>query len=235
MVVIIIKAIVLAAGTGSRLGENLPKSMIKLDKNNTILDLQLENLKKIVKIEDIVVVVGFKSDLITEKYPDLSYIYNKNYLKTNTSKSLLLALKKIKEQDVLWLNGDVVFEPEISTLILEHLDENLVCVNNSQVSEEEVKYTVDLDGYIKDISKTIKNGSGEAVGINFIKKRDLRYFISCLNDCEDMDYFEKAIELAIGKGVKFRPLNIKDNYCTEVDFQHDLKKARNFFKRRHNK
>jgi L-glutamine-phosphate cytidylyltransferase len=226
--VINIKAIILAAGIGSRLGANLPKAMVKIDEHKTILDQELENLKKIVKLEDIVVVVGFKKDLIMKKYRGLSFVYNKDYMKTNTSKSLLTAFEKIDSGDVLWLNGDIVFEPEILKFIAENNAENLICVNNNQVSEEEVKYTLNKEGYVKEISKTVVNGLGEAVGINFIKKEDIKQFISCLKDCENSDYFERGIEFAIGKGVKFLPLDIKDNFCTEVDFQEDLKKVKKF-------
>jgi choline kinase len=225
--VIIIKAIILAAGIGSRLGKNLPKAMVKVDKKTTILDSQLDNLKKIVNVEDINIVVGFKKDLIEENYPYLSFVYNKDYSKTNTSKSLLLALYEVKDYDILWLNGDVVFESKILKLI-QNTSENIVCVNNTEVSGEEVKYTVDNEGYIKNISKSVENGLGEAVGINFIKKEDVNQLISCLIACEKTDYFEKGIEFAIEKGVKFIPIDIKDKFCTEVDFEEDLKKARNF-------
>lgn len=230
MVVIFIKVIILAAGIGSRLGENLPKALVKVDGKKTILDYQLENLKEIVKIEDINIIVGFKKDLISKKYPKISLIYNEKYNETNTSKSLLIALSKIKNHDVLWLNGDVVFEANILNLILNDMSNNLVCVNNNEVGEEEVKYTIDNKGCINDISKSVPNGLGEAVGINFIKKEDIKLFISCLKECLDTDYFEKGIELAIQKGITFAPLDIQDNFCTEVDFPEDLKTARKFIK-----
>lgn len=204
--------------------------MVKIYKNRTILDQQLENLKKINTLETITIVVGFKKNLIQEKYPFLSSVYNKNYKKTNTSKSLLLALNKLKNSDVLWLNGDVVFESSILNLI-QNTNDNCVFVNNNEVNEEEVKYTVDNDGYIKNISKSVKNGLGEAVGINFIKKEYINLFVRCLRNCEDSDYFEKGIELSIQKGVKFIPLDIKDKFCIEVDFEEDLESARSFYRK----
>lgn len=232
MVVIYIKVIILAAGIGSRLGENLPKAMVKIGEKQTILDSQLENLKKVVELDDIIIVTGFKKDLIEETYPNLTFVCNENYKNTNTSKSLLVALKELEKNDVLWLNGDVVFEYNILEKLLKNENENMVGVNNYHVSEEEVKYLVDNEGYIKNISKEVKNGLGEAVGINFVKKEDLKLLISCLERCENQDYFEKGIEFAIEKGAKFLPIDIKDNFCTEVDFQEDLKKVKNFISRR---
>lgn len=224
--------VILAAGIGSRLKENLPKAMVHIDEDRTILDQQLENLENLVELEDIVIVVGFKKELIMEKHPDLSYIYNREYRETNTSKSLLLALKKIKNDDILWLNGDIVFEGEILCSIQEKTRENLVFVNNSRVSDEEVKYTLDKEGYIREISKSVENPLGEAVGINFIKKENLEEFSSCLEICENMDYFEKGIEFAIERGIKFLPVDVEDNFCTEVDFQNDLQEVKKYIQGR---
>lgn len=224
-----IKVIILAAGVGSRLGHNIPKAMVELDEDFTILDLQLEILKKKIKLEDINIIVGYKKNLIMERYPELSYIYNVEYRNTNTSKSLLYGLKNT-DDDVLWLNGDVVFDPEILDLVMEKKDNNIICVNNGKVSEEEVKYTLNSEGFVNEISKEVQDARGEAVGINFIKKEHLPLFVSCLESCQDDDYFEKGIEMLLNKTVKFIPVDIKDNFCIEVDFPADLEVAKEFIR-----
>lgn len=221
----------MAAGIGSRLGRSLPKAMVKLDGHKTILDYQLENLKRIIKTEDIIVVVGYKKNLIINEHPNLSFIYNKHYMETNTSKSLLLALEKIGiDSDVLWLNGDIVFAPEILTSIIKNNNENLICVNSNPVSEEEVKYALNEDGYIKNISKNVQSAVGEAIGINFVTKKSISQLISCLQGCNNMDYFEKGLECAIRKGIKFFPLNVNEYFSEEIDFEKDLEKAIKFVK-----
>jgi len=211
------------------LGHNVPKALVELRAGFTILDLQLELLKKNLNIKDIIIVVGYKKNLIIEKYPELFYVYNSEYRSTNTSKSLLNGLKSIGDnEDVLWLNGDVVFESRILDLVMEKTDRNVICVNNEKVSDEEVKYTLDDESFINAISKEVENGLGEAVGINFIKKEYLKVFISCLDKCKDDDYFEKGIEMALDNDVKFIPVDIKDNFCIEVDFPEDLQIAKKF-------
>ena len=77
-------------------------------------------------------------------------------------------------------------------------NQSFVSVNTQSVSEEEVKYTL-KDGYVLDLSKNVKNGLGEAVGINFISSNDLDIFIDQLEKCNDHDYFEKGLEMAIAK------------------------------------
>jgi choline kinase len=120
------QTIILAAGRGSRLGRDVPKAVLEIAKNTTILDIQLRNLSTISSIDDVIVVVGFRSELITQKYSGLSFIYNDRYDRTNTAASLLLALEKTNEDDILWLNGDVVFDRDILRLIQQNPDHNLM-------------------------------------------------------------------------------------------------------------
>ena len=150
----------------------------------------------------ITVVVGFKHDLIMEQFPDVLFAYNENYDQTNTSKSLLRALGVSHEGGVLWLNGDVVFDARILDTLrpLIEAEQSFVCVNTDAVGEEEVKYTVDDGGFIRELSKTVESALGEAVGINFVASADKAVLMEHLDQCDDQDYFERGIETAIADG-----------------------------------
>ncbi|MBP8644311.1 MAG: phosphocholine cytidylyltransferase family protein, partial [Bacteroidales bacterium] len=229
----IMKIVILAAGIGSRLGNPLPKPLTVLQSGKTIMQQQLDNLTEYFNPDDINIVVGFKKDLIMENFPDISYIYNQNFDVTNTSKSLLKALRKHRNESVLWLNGDVVFDSAILGEIKTHIENNnsFVCVNNSAVGEEEVKYNLDEFGFIKNISKKVKHALGEAVGINFISSNDISAFISRLEECENSDYFERGLELAIEKDkIKVLPHDVSSMRCMEIDFREDLENANRLFK-----
>jgi choline kinase len=104
------KAVILAAGMGTRLGTMIPKPLTAIRDEETILDFQVEKLSAAVGVHNILVVVGYRKELIMEKHPDLIYLFNARFAQTNTAKSLLLALQKIGNEDVLWLNGDVFFD-----------------------------------------------------------------------------------------------------------------------------
>lgn len=189
--------------------------------------MQMENLTNIFDVNDINTVVGFKKNLIMERFPEVSYIYNPFFDRTNTSKSLLKALVKCKNESVLWLNGDVVFDEKILDYLLPHMEENesFVAVNRERVAEEEVKYTL-KDGFIDELSKEVKNGLGEALGINFISSTDLPNFISRLEECDDNDYFERGLELAIQHDdIKVNAIDISQFVCVEIDFKEDLENA----------
>ena len=112
-------------------------------------------------------------------------------------------------------------------------DESFVCVDTSTVADEEVKYTLDADGFIAELSKTVTGGLGEAVGINYISSADKATLVEHLDSCGDQDYFERGMETAIAEaGLKFRPLDISRFSAVEVDFEADLERANELFSRR---
>jgi choline kinase len=227
-----LKIVILAAGIGSRLGNPLPKPLTLLKSGKSIMEFQTENIASKYDIDDINVVVGFKKDLIMERFPELTYIYNPFFDQTNTSKSLLQALKKNRDKSVLWFNGDVVFDKLILDVLHPHIEanESFVAVNTSKVADEEVKYTLN-NNYIDKLSKEVKNGLGEAVGINFISSNDIKFLIKRLEECSDNDYFEKGLEIAIEYDqIRVIPIDISKYSCIEVDFKEDLENANKIFR-----
>ncbi|MCF8535178.1 MAG: phosphocholine cytidylyltransferase family protein [Candidatus Nanopelagicaceae bacterium] len=224
-----IQVVILAAGMGTRLGKPWPKPLTTLSDGRSIMQQQMENIEKVFGSKArITVVVGFKLEMIMEAHPTASFVYNEIYDQTNTSKSLLRALKASQESGVLWLNGDVVFDHKVLERVAARIesDKSFVCVNTSATAEEEVKYTVDADGFINELSKTVKGALGEAVGINFISSHEKADVITQLTECDDQDYFERGLELAIEKhGLKMEPVDISDLFAVEVDFQDDLDRA----------
>ncbi|WP_456462736.1 phosphocholine cytidylyltransferase family protein [Lutibacter sp.] len=221
------KIVILAAGIGSRLGNPFPKPLTPLKDGESIMAKQLNNITKYFDINDVTTVVGFKKDLIMERFPEVNYVYNPFFDRTNTSKSLLQALKKHRGKSVLWFNGDVVFDEKLLAVLLDDIKNNnsFIAVNTMSVADEEVKYTL-KDNVVNKLSKEVRNGLGEAVGINFISSKDLDIFISQLEKCDDNDYFEKGLEMAIEKNyLKIKAIDISKFNCIEVDFKEDLKNA----------
>lgn len=221
------KAIILAAGVGSRLGNSLPKPLTELISGESILEWQIKKLQSS-SCPQIIAVVGFKKELIMEKFPGVLYVYNPDYLKENTSKSLLRALSLIDE-DVLWLNGDVVFHPKTIQSILSSKRAAML-VNSSKVGEEEVKYNLNSSGFIKEIAKTVSNPKGEAVGINFFPKEALGMLRDNLTRCKREDYFEYAIQLCINQGLEVEAVECAEGDCVEIDFPEDLERANELIK-----
>ena len=228
------KAIILGAGSGTRLGRQVPKPLVEVSQGCTILDVQLTHLTQLMSVDDILIVVGFRSGLIEKRYPQLKCVYNDQYATTNTAVSLLIGIEAAADEDILWLNGDVVFDEKVLSFVERRSGRNLVWVNTNQVGTEEVKYAVNRSNHIKEISKSVKNPLGEAVGINLVTRPDLPILRSCLEGCDHSDYFERAVQCTIERGVKFVPVNIGARFCVEVDYQEDLGQVQSFFHKRWN-
>ncbi len=222
-------AVILAAGMGTRLGRPWPKPLTPLSDGRTIMRQQVDNLTKAFGDElRIMTVIGFKLELIIESFPNNLYVYNEAYDQTNTNRSLLKALRLSGPGGVLWMNGDVVFDPRVLDRIQEYIDrdESFVCVNTAAVGDEEVKYRVDSQGLISELSKTVVDALGESVGINFVAEKDKADLIEGLAACDDSDYFERGIEITIERNsTQFIPIDISDLYAVEVDFEEDLTRA----------
>ena len=224
------KIVILAAGIGSRLGNPFPKPLTPLKNGKSIMQMMIENIDNYFCQHDVYVVVGFKKNSIMENFPQLAYIYNPYFDQTNTAKSLVRALKKCKGESVLWFNGDVVFDEKLLDNLQPHIDKDIsfVAVNTNSVGDEEVKYTL-KDGFVNQLSKEVKNGLGEAVGVNFISKNNLTQYIERLEECDNNDYFERGIELLIEKdNAKVKAVDISAFNCMEIDFQEDLENVNKF-------
>jgi len=224
-----VQVTILAAGLGTRLKRPMPKPLTPLDDGRTIMAQQIENIRQVFGSDaQVIIVVGFKHELIMEAVPDALFAYNERYDETNTCKSLLKALRASGDGPVIWMNGDVVFDPEVLRRLRTHLTDgrSAIAVNTAAVGEEEVKYTVAEDGTVWELSKQVPNALGEAVGINLVSGAEKALLIARLEECQDHDYFERGLELAIQHdGVKVVPVDISDLFAVEVDFAEDLQRA----------
>lgn len=227
-----VQIVILAAGMGSRLGRSLPKPLTPLADGRSIMQQQHDNIRSAFGREArITTVVGYRAETVVDAFPHVDYVYNDLYDQTNTSKSLLRALAKTGRAGVLWMNGDVVFDPRVLERAAELVreDRSFATVDTASVGDEEVKYTVDAEGFVKELSKVVVGGIGEAVGINYISSRDKKALQRQLQRVGDQDYFERGIELAIAHdGLRVEPLDISDLYAVEVDFAEDLERANLF-------
>jgi choline kinase len=129
------QAVILVAGQGTRLRpltDYLPKCLIKVQ-GKPILQYQLEALCD-AGVRRCVVVVGHRAaqvrDLFGGRFRDLSITYVENELfdSTNNIYSLWLARQEITE-DMLLLEGDLVFEPELLTDLINTPFQNAAVVD----------------------------------------------------------------------------------------------------------
>jgi len=225
-----VNVVILAAGLGTRLGRPHPKPLTPLSDGRSIMRQQLDHIRKTFGDDaHVTIVVGFKMDLIMEAAAaDAAFVYNELYDQTGTAKSLLKALRLAPPGGVLWLNGDVVFVPGLLDELVPHIDagRSFVAVNTASVADEEVKYTLDGDGYVAELSKRVVGGLGEAIGINHVSAADRATLVEHLDRAPDDEYFERGMETAIADaGMRVAAVDISRYGCVEVDFEPDLDRA----------
>lgn len=232
-----IHAIILAAGQSSRLRpltDDKPKCLLPMGPK-TILDWQLEALQSI-GVQDIVMVVGYRKEMIQEHiaatYPELNvkYIVNNDYLKTNTLFSLNLALLEY-QGDFYYLNADVVFDEQILQRLAPHKNGGYLAVDRKQCREEEVKVIVS-GNQITEIGKHLNPDVcyGEFIGVAKFSGEFAERFRQTVHReavaGNEMKFFEHALDHMDDK-TGMTAVDITGLPCVEVDFPEDYEYAVN--------
>lgn len=168
------KAIILAAGVGSRLRpitNNIPKTLVKVNKKpmlQYIIESLLEN-----NINDIIICVGYKSECVisfcSEVFPSINFTFieNNDYETTNNLFTLYMS-RSYMEDDFLLMNADLVFEAKIIEKLLDAAF-SAFCIDKGVYIEESMKVTTNENGIINGISKKIIESDAFGTSIDVYK------------------------------------------------------------------
>ena len=239
-----IKAIILAAGVGSRirpLTDNCPKSLLKIN-GKTILEMMLSHIQAC-GINEVVFVLGYLQNQIKDyvkiQFPDLivQFITNEKYEVTNTGYSLMLTKDFVQDSTFIKFDADVVFDINILTSLIASEYDNCLCIDkNINLDAEEIKVIIKDDNRVVKASKTVNpvDAIGESIGIEKISGETA---YTLFNELELMmkdeqyhqEYYEAAYERLIEKDVPFHALDISGLKWTEIDTQEDFMLAENIF------
>lgn len=189
-------------------------------------------------ITEWVVVTGYRGEMIRsfldKHYPQctIHYIDNALYETTNNIYSLWLARDHARGQDVVLLDSDILFDPQMITRVLE-IPGSALSVNRHGLGDEEMKVVVDSEGRITEISKTCrpKDAMGESVGI---EKMSAEYTAALYAELDQMIekeglvdiFYERAFERLIPQGHTFRVVDTTDVFSMELDTVEDFERAK---------
>lgn len=239
------KAVILCAGVGSRLGAltaNCPKALLPIGKQ-TILDRMLLSLQRY-GVDSFILVVGNRREQIEAHvkihYPKLpvQFIVNSRFAETNTSASLLLTREVVGSDSFVKLDGDLVFEDDVLAKLFVDQATNRVVVDASvNLGDEEVKVVVQ-EGKIQRIGKKLPPAQcrGESIGIEWIHRDSTADLFTELErvvhrDQLAQEYYELAYDRMMQRGVSFRMVDITGLKWNEIDDLTDLQQAREMFER----
>ena len=226
------KALILNSGLGHRMGvitKEHPKCMTEISHFNTILSRQLKQLVSF-GIEEVVMTTGYYDKVLVDYCNALhlplrfTFINNPLYDKTNYIYSIYCAKDELKDDDIILMHGDLVFDSLVMEAILE-----------SPVSCMVTSSTLPLPE--KDFKAIIKDGKIEKVGIEFfenamaaqplykILKEDWMAWLDNIEKfCESDNrkcYAENAFN-EVSDQCNICPCDIKDLLCAEIDTPDDL-------------
>lgn len=237
------KVIILAAGTGRRLRpltEDIPKCLININ-GRTILENIIKNCTDS-GINDFIIVVGHKKELVIEKLSDIKSKYkeygkdidyciveNRLYDITNSGVSLDIAFAQIDRlSDIIIINGDLIFDKRILHKLLSKDTTTIVIDDKKILTKESFKVTIE-DNHIKFMGKDIpiNESTGEFIGLSIIKPTDLKIFKDILKNLivkNERQYYSCIFKkFSDTRYVNF--IFVNDLKWTDVDVPEDLQYA----------
>ncbi|MEV4253907.1 phosphocholine cytidylyltransferase family protein [Spirillospora sp. NPDC049652] len=233
---------VLAAGAGRRLRpytDTLPKALVPVDGETTILDIALSNLAE-VGLTDVVIVVGYCASAVEERKAELekkygvslTLVHNDKAEEWNNAYSLWLAREHFAK-GVLLVNGDTVHPVSVEkTLLANRGPQILLAVDNVKtLADEEMKVILDGQGNLQRITKLMDpaTANGEYIGATLIEPAAAEALADSLKATWEGDpdlYYEDGYQEFVKRGGQIGVAPIGDVAWVEVDNHDDLAKAR---------
>ena len=238
------KAVILLAGMGTRLGElteTTPKSLLPIGPS-TALERMVGALTAH-GVESIVLVCGHMQEQIEEflvgRFGDIeiTVLRNPEYRTTNTGYSLLVAREELEGHTFLKLDGDVVFDERIlRRLVAAPTGVSYACVDGTEVDDEVIKVQSDAAGAILRIGNRVpvEDAAGESIGVERIDAASSGALFGVLeglmNDpANRQGYYEIAYDAIVQAGEPFRAVDVTGLPWVEVDTVEDYELAQRLF------
>lgn len=229
------KYVILAAGRGTRLHpltKVQPKCLFQLDKETTVIERVIKQIKKYDKNANIIIVLGFMKDKIREKLSKekVKFIENPFYGVTNSIASLWF-VKEYLDEDTIVLNSDIVISDELAKIIFgRNIETTRVLLDSSIKVEGDYNVQVNNDNVVV-MSKELKEYYGEYVGITLLKKTDIKLFNDEMKNMVNNEFYDQwyenvLVQLIFNKNFILKYLDVCEYEWTEVDEVNDLIKAK---------
>jgi choline kinase len=234
--------LVLAAGAGRRLRpytDTLPKALVPVDGDTTIMDISLRNLAA-AGLTDVTIVVGYRAvevenrkDAFEQKYGvRITLVHNDKAEEWNNAYSLWLAREQFA-QGALLVNGDTVHPVSVEQTLLANRGPGILLAVDSlkKLGEEEMKTVFSADGQLTKITKLMdpSEAYGEYIGATVIEASAAAGLADALQATWERDpnlYYEDGYQEYADRGGEVRAAVIGDVPWVEVDNHDDLAKAR---------
>ncbi len=234
---------VLAAGAGRRLApytDALPKTLVPVDGDRTILDVALANFAR-VGLVDVVVVTGYKAEALLERQAALEaahgvrleLVVNDKAEVWNNAYSLWCARSHF-HRGVVLVNGDTIAPVSVTEALMAKSGgpELVIALDDEKaLGEEEMKVSLSNAGLLVDINKALDPGAaaGEYIGLTLIEPQAAGPLADALRATFERDpqlYYEDGFKELADRGGRIGTAPIGGVEWVEVDDHADLARAR---------
>lgn len=236
--------LVLAAGAGRRLRpytDTLPKALVPVDGDTTVLDLTLGNFAEI-GLTEAAIVVGYRKEAVYERKAALEAKYglsltlvdNDKAEEWNNAYSLWCARDVIK-RGVILANGDTVHPVSVERTLLAARGEGrkiiLALDAVKTLADEEMKVITETDKGVRRITKLMDpaTATGEYIGVTLIEPEAADELADALKTTFERDpdlYYEDGYQELVNRGFTIDVAPIGDIPWVEIDNHDDLAKGR---------
>jgi choline kinase len=231
------KAIILSAGQGSRLGhlvDDRPKCLIDFN-GRSLLDRQLDTLEAN-GVRDAVVVTGFHDELVNQAIaersggPTVRTIFNPFYKVADNTGSLFMARDELAGDCLVW-NGDTLVSRELMRRVVANAQSGIcVTIDRKDSYDDDDMKVVEEGGRLKAIGKRIAGGvNAESIGLLAFRAGGAETFREAIERAmrtpEGTTIWYLRVINHIAQSAEVWTLDIKGEEWGEVDFPADVDAA----------
>ena len=232
------KAIILSAGQGSRLGhlvDDKPKCLIEFN-GRSLLDRQLDTLEAC-GVHEAVVVTGFHDELVNEAIarrsggPEVRTIFNPFYKVADNTGSLFMAREELAGDCLVW-NGDTLVSRALMGRVVGNAQPGIcVTVDRKDSYDEDDMKVVEEGGRLKAIGKRIAQGvNAESIGLLAFRSGGAEQFRDAIERAmrtpEGTTIWYLRVIHHLAQNGEVWTLDINGEEWCEVDFPADVEAAR---------
>ncbi|MBM7442485.1 sugar phosphate nucleotidyltransferase [Streptomyces sp. HB132] len=236
--------LVLAAGAGRRLRpytDTLPKALVPVDGEKTVLDLTLANFAA-VGLTEVAVVVGYRKEAVYARKAEfeakygvtLTLIDNDKAEEWNNAYSLWCA-REVLKQGVILANGDTVHPVSVEKTLLDARGKGqkiiLALDTVKNLADEEMKVITEGDKGVRRITKLMDpaTATGEYIGVTLIEPEAAEELADALRTTFERDpdlYYEDGYQELVNRGFTVDVAPIGEVTWVEIDNHEDLARGR---------
>jgi len=211
------RAVLLAAGQGRRLGRGIPKCLLEIG-GKTLLSRHLEALEGF----EVTVVVGYRKEMILERLPrGIEVRVNDRYREG----SILSMACGLSDEETLFMDADVLYDPGLLRRLAGSPDPVAFLLDpRSAFTGEEMMLGV-RGGYVREVGRGL-SGSWDLVGetVGFTKVSAAAELRRAIEDVGDPGAeYEAALDLLVRRVPA--GIVLVDRPWMEIDFPEDLDRA----------